>query len=488
MTWRTIIRLWTVRLWDVRTGDLIHTLEGHTNRVYSVSFSPDRQTFASEIRDRTTLLSTVRLWDVSTGDLIHTLTGQKASVYSVSFSPDGQTLATGSTDRTVRLWDVRTGDLIHTLEGHTDWVVSVLFSPDGQTLASTSKDGILLWDVRTGDLIHTLRHTDWVYSVSFSPDGQTLANRSGGEILLWDVRTGDLIHTLTEHTDSVVSVSFSPDGQTLASLSWDDGILLWDVRTGDLIHTLRHADSVVSVAFSPDGQTLASGSNDGTVLLWEITPTSPHPGENAADVNGDGVVDIKDLVAVNSVLLTEATGNNADVNQDGVINIADLVLVAAAIATSEAAVAAAPAVIADQAAKQLTPADVQRWLTQAHAAKLTDATAKRGILFLEHLLSVLTPQKTALLPNYPNPFNPETWIPYQLSEPADVTLTIYDIQGHIVRDLDLGHQAVGMYQHRSRAAYWDGKNAVGEPVASGAYFYTLTAGDFTATRKMLILK
>ena len=206
------------------------------------------------------------------------------------------------------------------------------------------------------------------------------------------------------------------------------------------------------------------------------------------DVNHDGLVDHDDLIAVNSALLTEASGNNADVNQDGIINIADLVLVAAAIATSETTVAAAPAVIADQAAKQLTPADVQRWLIQAHAANLTDATAKRGILFLEHLLSVLTPEKTALLPNYPNPFNPETWIPYQLSEPADVTLTIYDIQGHIVRDLDLGHQAVGIYQHRSRAAYWDGKNAVGEPVASGVYFYTLTAGDFTATRKMLIVK
>ena len=98
------------------------------------------------------------------------------------------------------------------------------------------------------------------------------------------------------------------------------------------------------------------------------------------------------------------------------------------------------------------------------------------------------PEQTALLSNYPNPFNPETWIPYQLSEPADVTLTIYDINGHVVRDLDLGHQRAGMYQSRARAAHWDGRNAVGEPVASGLYFYTLKAGDFSATRKMLIRK
>ena len=98
------------------------------------------------------------------------------------------------------------------------------------------------------------------------------------------------------------------------------------------------------------------------------------------------------------------------------------------------------------------------------------------------------PEETSLLPNYPNPFNPETWIPYQLAEPADVTLTIYDIQGRVVRDLNFGHQRAGMYHSRSRAAHWDGRNVVGEPVASGVYFYTLTAGEFTATRKMLIRK
>ena len=98
------------------------------------------------------------------------------------------------------------------------------------------------------------------------------------------------------------------------------------------------------------------------------------------------------------------------------------------------------------------------------------------------------PETTSLLPNYPNPFNPETWIPYQLSEPAEVKLTIYDINGRIVRDLDLGHQRAGIYHSRARAAHWDGRNTHGEPVASGIYFYTLKAGEFSATRKMLIRK
>ena len=103
-------------------------------------------------------------------------------------------------------------------------------------------------------------------------------------------------------------------------------------------------------------------------------------------------------------------------------------------------------------------------------------------------LTEIRPDETVLLANYPNPFNPETWIPYQLAEPSAVSLSIYDVQGAVVRHLRLGHQTAGMYHSRSRAAYWDGRNTLGEPVASGLYFYTLTAGDFTATRKMLIRK
>ena len=98
------------------------------------------------------------------------------------------------------------------------------------------------------------------------------------------------------------------------------------------------------------------------------------------------------------------------------------------------------------------------------------------------------PAETALFPNYPNPFNPETWIPYQLAEATDVTLTIYDVRGREVRRLALGHQAAGVYRSRGRAAHWDGRNQLGEKVATGLYFYTLTAGDFTATGKMLIQK
>ena len=98
------------------------------------------------------------------------------------------------------------------------------------------------------------------------------------------------------------------------------------------------------------------------------------------------------------------------------------------------------------------------------------------------------PEKTLLLANYPNPFNPETWIPYQLTMDSEISITIYNVRGKVVRHLELRYQHAGVYYSKGHAAYWDGKNDLGEPVASGVYFYTLTAGDFSATRKMLIRK
>ncbi|MXV76648.1 T9SS type A sorting domain-containing protein [Candidatus Poribacteria bacterium] len=205
--------------------------------------------------------------------------------------------------------------------------------------------------------------------------------------------------------------------------------------------------------------------------------------QHLEDVNGDGIVNIQDLVLVAGNF--GQTGQNvADVNEDGVVNIQDLVLVAGAFGRG----AAAPSVWHRDLGITPTWAEVQQWLREARQVNLTDPTFQKGILVLEQLLVALTPKETALLPNYPNPFNPETWIPYQLAAPAEVAVSIYAIDGKLVRALELGYQPIGIYESRSRAAYWDGKNALGESVASGVYFYTLTAGDFTATRKMLIRK
>ena len=431
-----------VRLWDAETGALIESLNEHgdspEHRVENIAYSPSGFTLAASIN------TVVSLWDVSERVVRETLTGHSFRINSVAYSPDGLTVAAGGADIVVCLWDNANGLLLHELEGHRGTVSSIAYSPNGRTIAIAGEnhnEEVRLWNADTRTLKTSLDTSGFVNSVAYSPDGNTLAT-GGAEVLLWNAHTGELENTFREPS-----------------------YIVWDI------------------AYSPDGSVLASASSDGTVLLWDLTPftiVTPNISDARvkADVNSDGIVNIQDLVSV-AANFGETGETPADVNGDGVVNIQDLVAVATAFGETAAN---APA------ASNLTAETVQQWLSDAKRRNLTDATSQRGIGFLEQLLLTLTPKETALLANYPNPFNPETWIPYQLASPADVTVHIHAVDGALVRTLSLGHKAIGTYQSRSRAAYWDGKNEVGEPVASGVYFYTLTAGDFTATRKMLIRK
>ena len=219
---------------------------------------------------------------------------------------------------------------------------------------------------------------------------------------------------------------------------------------------------------------------DGLATFHAISDSELPP--MTADVNSDGLVNILDLILIASSF-GRSGQNEADVNGDGVVSILDLVLAAGMFEGTAAAPAAQP-----QAPETLTAVEVQGWLTDARALEVRNSIMKRGFLVLEQLLVSLIPTEMELLHNYPNPFNPETWIPYRLAEDAFVTLTIYDGNGWVVRTFDVGHRIAAAYENRSKAIYWNGKNGLGESVASGVYFYTLTAGDYSATRKMAILK
>ena len=207
----------------------------------------------------------------------------------------------------------------------------------------------------------------------------------------------------------------------------------------------------------------------------------------AWDVNRDGQTNILDLILVGQDLgKARPTNARTDVNKDGRRNISDLVLVAQHLGELSG-ISAAPSALAIGDMK-LDPAMIQGWIAQAQIENDGSLAFQQGIANLQQLLTLVPPESPALLANYPNPFNPETWIPYRLSESIEVTVRIYTVSGTLVRTLNLGHQPAGLYHQRSRAAYWDGKNELGESVASGVYFYTFTAGDFIGTRKMLIMK
>ena len=191
-----------------------------------------------------------------------------------------------------------------------------------------------------------------------------------------------------------------------------------------------------------------------SVTFHAISDTESPP--ITADVNNDGSVNILDLILIASDLGNTGTNLAADVNGDGVISILDLVLVAGMFDGAAAAPSAQP-----QVPETLTAVEVQGWLTDARALQVRDPIMKRGFAVLEQLLVSLTPRETKLLANYPNPFNPETWIPYRLAEDAFVTLTIYDLNGQVVRTLDVGHRIAAVYENRSKAIYWDGRNEIG---------------------------
>ena len=208
------------------------------------------------------------------------------------------------------------------------------------------------------------------------------------------------------------------------------------------------------------------------------------------DVSRDGRVDVTDLLLVWLALSQpELVGDRADVNGDGSIDIWDLALVAQQLHEGhiqDAGGVAAPTIT--ERAADVSRQTVETWITAVQTVSDGSALFSEVLTNLNHLLELLPPEQTRLLANYPNPFNPETWIPYRLAEDAFVTLTIYDGTGQIVRTINVGHQVAAVYESRSKAIYWDGRNGLGESVASGVYFYHLSAGDFSATRKMLILK
>ena len=274
---------------------------------------------------------------------------------------------------------------------------------------------------------------------------------------------------LTDNTLTLAATSFSGESQgdgTLATLTFEVvAVKASTVRLSDVLLTNGLGRSAI-----PQTENA------------QITEPT-HSTQRLEDVNKDGIINIVDLTLVASNF-GKSGENAADVNADGVVNIVDLALVAAAFGGANSA----PGAWHPDLVGVLTRSEIKQWLHQARRLDLRDPAFQHGLLILEQLLASLTPKETALLPNYPNPFNPETWIPYQLAKDAEVTLTIYTTDGHIVRRLALGHQPAGLYENRNRAVYWDGKNGFGEPVASGIYFYTLTASDFTATRRMLILK
>ena len=301
----------TIFLWNARTGRMLRTLTGHEDRVYTITFSPNGKTLASQS------WNTILFWDAKTGRLQQTLYTSKS--YSIAYSPDGETLATGGiqnvyfwntrtdqpqtplktsgsirsvlfsdsstlvtrdSDGGINFWDVQTGSHKLTIEGHL-YFRAVALSPNGKTLATNTNQGIIfLWDALNGRFNKVLTTAHWDSSLAYSPDSNTLAIRvweppDRSMIHLLNARDGRLLRGFGAPGVSFTTFVFSPDGKTLACGGRDGRISLWNTNEGRPLRTLTGHERLVSnITFSPDGKTLASSSYD-EARLWDVNSGRP---------------------------------------------------------------------------------------------------------------------------------------------------------------------------------------------------------------------
>ncbi len=268
----------TIKLWDLNLNnpqnlkpDLqpSRILRGHSDRIFSVAFSPDAKLLASASADRT-----IKLWHPHTAKNLKTLYGHNSWVWAIAFSPDGNLLASGSYDHTVKIWDVDSGQCLQTLVGHPCSVLAISFSPDGKTLFSSGYEKqAKQWDLATGKCLTTWEaDSNRVWTIAVSADNQFIA--TGGDdsvVRLWNIDTGACLHKLAGHTGQVLDLLFTPAGDRLISSSSDRTIKIWNLITGLCLATLQnHLNWVWSLSLSQDAQTLLSGSKDETINLWDV--------------------------------------------------------------------------------------------------------------------------------------------------------------------------------------------------------------------------
>ena len=453
-------------------------------------------------------MSSIRLRYTNTGNWIGSMEAGRNTPDHLVFAPGSYRLASKDPNfgQKISLWNAGPSALQQSriLQGHTDNISALAFSPGGRTLASGGRDSdttIRLWNPNNGSNFAILRgHRSAIWDLAWSSDSSMLASISwDNTIRLWDPDTGLAVRAMNAYGGG--SLAFHPNGQLLASGGGSNtGIYLWNPATGALIAEIQgDADAranrslvyrISVLGFNSTGNQLVTYStrwssaaltHNRTIQVWKSL---------TVDVTGNGTVTVHDIQEVAhsdnyNKTVAAARNKRADVNADGKVDIKDLIAVAEAVDAQ----AAAPSLRHQKPDVSFTSTEVQTWI---HEAKVLNIDEYR-ISLLQQLLPVFAqpnalPKETAVLANYPNPFNPETWIPYQLASAADVTVEIHASDGRLVRTLALGQLPAGMYQEKDRAAYWDGKNGQGEPVASGVYFYTLKAGDFFATKKMLIRK
>jgi hypothetical protein len=497
--------------WDVRSQEQLWQTDAHFQ--YSSAVSHDGATlltggFAGNVHAPN---ASVTFWDTRSGQQLRTYAEDSGNgaVWGVAFAPSADAFFTsGTTDNSIHLLplDARSSaESAHVFRGHGAHVQDVKISPSGDVFASCSADNTArLWEIPEAYRGPPVPSSRVLVSVITDDVRIPLGDEFTIQVLVEDVENLAGFQTDVRFDPNVLDLVMVEEGELLAQ----DGAVTF-FQPGDV-------DSDLGVVTDVAGTWVGFGGAAGSGTLFTAVFRAAHVGNSAIaldqmklgdvaadsiaftlrnasvqirvflpwDVNQDEVVDIFDLILVAQVF-GEPVGADAgtDVNGDGVINIADLILIASHFGESGAAPFAAP-----QRPGMEHTALLQTWLAQARRVPDASTEFRHGVAVLERLLLTAMPQRTALLSPYPNPFNPETWIPFALAAPSQVSLSIYDMKGTRVRQINLGYREPGVYDVPAQAARWDGRNALGESVGSGVYIAELQAGGSRVYTRLLLAK
>ena len=530
----------SVHVWDMESRQLLWKARSGIGRISDVVFSPDSQHLY--VATKTAGLSRsgpgpwegwddhVRVWNVKSGQQIDTFGSEFRELEELMLSPNGKIALLHYWDAVV-IWDVEEKRPLNVwTDFHRDRFYDVVkLSPDGKTVGSASRYFIKIWDVASQQMKRIVSAEGMTFEgLAISPDGQKLAVGRDPRVEVHNLQTGNIEIQFLQPIGNLEEIVFSTSGRWIATMTYWEGLSILDTKNPEKLQQLKSENELASMhiyyqlAFSKNDEYFAASGRtkdrqdwiqlwkrEGDTFVfqyaWQVPEllNSPIPtlaftfnidGSTVLAASGDLELHIWKLLADGPQLLTTLDGGYHPVHfspegrylfasRDGYSQVWDW-----------------------QTKTPLEHPSIPVYFDISRDGTILLSEAVSGQIHIWDGSVLLPSQPVAvesgdkqivilgavkrdqLLQNFPNPFNPETWIPFRLADKNRVTIHIYNSTGQLVRQLSPGLLPAGDYSSQAQAVYWNGRNDAGEPVSSGVYLYTIHAGDFSATRKMLIRK
>lgn len=520
----------SVYVWDVGTQRLLWRQASGAGRISSIVFSPDSQRLY--VATQTSRLSRsnygpwlgwddqVRVWDINSGQQIDTFGTEFTRLKSMTLSPNEKTVLLHYNDAVV-LWDIEKKQFLNRWTDFIDsWWWGIGLSPDGQTLISSSRDFIKIWDVPSRQLRRLVSgEKEFFQGFVISPDNKKFAVVQDPWVQVRDLRTGSVKIQFPHRVGFSQEITFSSSGRWIAVEEDWGALFVLDIKNPEKFQKFEPEEIhfYYQLAFSKNDEYLVAigrGKDDlHWILLWKregntfifkykwqvpefynsLHPTLAFASNTILAVSIRGATQIWKLLPNRPKLLKTLDGE-APVhfssntrylfaNRNDKLRIWDW---REETPMDYPSIPGYFALSRDGSVllSQTDTGQIQIWDGNTFLPSEYCPIVPHG----KQLVILGEVKHNQLLQNFPNPFNPETWIPFRLADESRVTIQIYNPTGQLVRRLSPGRLPAGDYASQAQAVYWDGRNQTGESVSSGVYLYTINAGDFSATRKMLIRK